>query len=126
MSIALIVVPVLVVVACVVALLIARARMRRGLDAAHSTGGALTEEESARVAKVTEAYRRGEIDERMVGAAARVLGIERQEAIKRLEQAGALDGAVTTTGRAPARPADRDKRRKKNKQARRSRQGNRR
>lgn len=76
-----------------------------------------------RVGRVAEAYANGEIDERMVGAAARMLGIDKQEALKRLESAGAAAGSVSTPGR---RPVDRAKKRKKNKQAKRSRQANRR
>jgi hypothetical protein len=74
-----------------------------------------------KVSRVAEAYAEGAIDERTLGAAARVLGIDAEEARRRLEGA-AQAGNLTT----PRKPVDRDRKRKKNKQAKKSRQANRR
>lgn len=79
-----------------------------------------------RVARVSEAYANGEIDERMLTTAARVLGIEKAEARRRLEGAANAEGVVPAGEREKQRAQTRAKNRKKNKQAKRSRQANRR
>jgi len=87
------------------------------------TGTATTKSAAAeRVARVREGIESGEIDERMVGAAARAIGISKDEARRRLEQAGEITNPVGTN----RRPVDRDKRRKKKQQAKRSKRANRR
>lgn len=80
-----------------------------------------------RIGRVAQAYADGAIDERTIGTAARILGIDKDEARRRLEAAATADTTSGTTGGNGARrPVDRAKKRKKNKQARRSRQTNRR
>lgn len=79
-----------------------------------------------RVERVSEAYANGEIDERMLTTAARALGIEKEEARRRLEGAATAHGTATTGEREKQRAQARAKNRKKNKQAKRSRQANRR
>lgn len=89
----------------------------------HETGPAAAQSEaSQRVARVKEGVESGEIDDRMVGAAARMIGISKDEARRRLEQAGEITNPVG----AHRRPVDRDKRRKKKQQAKRSKRANRR
>lgn len=106
-----------------------------GNDAAHGAAGNDTSQPADstvvardhRIERVKEAYESGEIDERMIGTAARVLGIDKEEARRRIEGASA-------TGAASVDPAERERRRaksraqnrKKNKQSKKSRQANRR
>lgn len=75
-----------------------------------------------RVARVRDGVESGEIDDRMIGAAARAIGISKDEARRRLEQAGEITNPVGTNRRL----VDRDKRRKKKQQAKRSKRANRR
>jgi len=81
-----------------------------------------------RIGRVAQAYADGAIDERTIGTAARILGIDKDEARRRLEAAATADTTSGTAGggNGARRPVDRAKKRKKNKQARRSRQTNRR
>jgi cell division GTPase FtsZ len=80
------------------------------------------EEAAARVTRVRDAVANGDIDDRMVGTAARMIGISKEEARRRLEKAG---DTVTPPG-AVKKPVDREKRRKKKQQAKRSKRANRR
>lgn len=77
-----------------------------------------------RVERISEAYENGEIDERMIGTAARVLGISTEEARRRLDGAATAQGTASVGGH--DRSKTRAKNRKKNKQSKRSRQANRR
>lgn len=80
-----------------------------------------------RVERVKDAYANGEIDERMLGTAARVLGIDKDEARRRLEGAGnAGASGIDPAERERKRAKTRAQNRKKNKQSKKSRQANRR
>jgi hypothetical protein len=80
-----------------------------------------------RVERVKDAYANGEIDERMLGTAARVLGIDKDEARRRLEGAGNAGAAgIDPAERERKRAKTRAQNRKKNKQSKKSRQANRR
>ena len=79
-----------------------------------------------RIERVATAYENGEIDERMLRTAARALGINTEEARARLEGAAEADTSSGTAERMKNRANVRTQNRKKNKQAKRSRQTNRR
>lgn len=79
-----------------------------------------------RIERVATAYENGEIDERMLRTAARALGINVEEARARLEGAAEADTASGTSERMKNRAHVSTRNRKKNKQAKRSRQANRR
>jgi hypothetical protein len=84
---------------------------------------------AGQVRQVAEAYNRGEIDEKTIRTAAKVLGISAEEASRRLESAAEQDAPLSPAeakAKAVVTAKQRDARRKKNKQSKKSRQGNRR
>jgi hypothetical protein len=84
---------------------------------------------AGQVRQVAEAYNRGEIDAKTIRTAAKVLGISADEASRRLESAADKDtplSAAANTAKGAVTAKQRDARRKKNKQSKKSRQGNRR
>lgn len=84
---------------------------------------------AGQVRQVAEAYNRGEIDEKTIRTAAKVLGISAEEASRRLESAADQDTSLSPAeakAKAVVTAKQRDARRKKNKQSKKSRQGNRR
>lgn len=83
---------------------------------------------AGQVRQVAEAYNRGEINEKTIRTAAKVLGISADEASRRLESVASKDApllAAETKAKAAVSAKQRDARRKKNKQSKKSRQGNR-
>jgi hypothetical protein len=76
---------------------------------------------SGKVAAAASAYERGDIDTETLSKAAKAVGISAEEAEKRLQAAGS-----NAPRRANISSKSRDAKRKKNKQARSSRKGNRR
>ena len=107
-------------------------RVRSGTENEAPSAAASNREEVAtvqdpRVERVKDAYANGEIDERMLGTAARVLGIDKDEARRRLEGAGNAGAAgIDPAERERKRAKTRAQNRKKNKQSKKSRQANRR
>jgi hypothetical protein len=105
-------------------------RVRESVAAAGSSDGVSSEHQhrdTGKVAAVAQAYQRGEINPSTVQAAAKVLGISPEEAMRRLDTAatGSPGSAETTRVKSAAKSKQVDARRKKNKNAKRSRRTNR-
>lgn len=100
-------------------------RVEGALRTAHENTG---KPGNSKARQIAEAYQRGEIDEKMIKSAAKVLGISADEANARLSKAA--DAPVTDSELVRAQKIAKANqiaaRRKKNKQSRKSRQGNRR